>query len=268
MPMPFSFTRRAVLSLLAALIAAATACRADDRVTVFAAASLKTALDRIAEAHRDAGGAEIRIAYAASSALARQIEAGAPADLFFSANTAWMDALAEAGRIASETRRDLLTNRLALIAHRDGDGDGEDAPPAVIDADFDLLALLGPRGRLAVALVDAVPAGIYAKSSLDALGVWAAVAPRAVQADNVRAALTLVAAGAAAYGVVYATDAAAEPRVRLVGLFPEASHPPIRYPVAAVAGRRRAAVDAFLGYLEGEQARAIFSEAGFGAAPR
>jgi len=238
--------------LLAAALMATVGGEAMAQVTVFAAASLKTALDAIVGPYQAATGQGVTVAYAGSSALARQIERGAPADLFISANPAWMDALQAAGRIDPAARVDLLGNRLALVAHGP-------AAPVAIGPDLDLAEMLG-GGRLAMALVDAVPAGVYGRAALRSLGLWATVAPRVAQTDNVRAALALVAAGAAPLGVVYATDAAAEPRVSLLGVFPPDSHPPIVYPAAPVAGGDGAA---FLAFLRGPQARAVFEAQGF-----
>lgn len=241
------------LALLAALPA-----RAGD-VTVFAAASLKTALDAVAAGFADASGNRLRVSYAGSSALARQIQQGAPAQLFLSANPDWMDVLAADGLLAADSRADLLTNRLVLIA-------AADSPVSVdLHNSADLAAALGD-GRLAMALVRAVPAGIYGKAALQSLGLWDAVADRVAQADNVRAALRLVAVGETPLGIVYATDAAADPRVRVVARFPESSHPPIRYPVAVLSDGDGADARAALAYLTGAGARAVFADHGFGLA--
>lgn len=221
-------------------------------VTVFAAASLKDALDEVAGAWRGATGGAATVSYAGSSALARQIEAGAPADVFISANAAWMDALQREGLLAPATRRDLLGNALVLVAPAG-------APPLAL---ADLPGALGD-GRLAMALYDAVPAGIYGREALTSLGLWEALEDRVAQADNVRAALALVATGEAPYGIVYASDAAAEPRVEVVARFPDGSHPDIVYPAAAVAEGDVAAATAFLDYLETPPADAIFAAHGF-----
>jgi molybdate transport system substrate-binding protein len=247
--------RLATFGLAAALLAAPVAARADD-VLVFAAASMKTAMDDIAAGFEAETGHRARISYAGSSALARQIEQGAPADLFISANVDWMDALQAGGLIAPESRTDLVANAIVLIA-----ADPQAAPVEIVPG-FDLAGLLG-EGWLAMALIDSVPAGIYGKASLEHLGVWDAVAPRVAQADNVRAALALVATGEAPYGIVYATDAAAEPRVSVAGVFPADSHPPIIYPVARIAGRDGVAALALLEYLGTEAARAAFERQGF-----
>lgn len=253
---PARLTRRAALALCAGLIclsAAARTAQAED-ITVFAAASLKTALDRIAAGWKAETGNTAVISYAGSSQLARQIEEGAPADLFVSADEAWMDALQKGGLIQPGSRGDLLGNALVLVAPKG-------TAPVAIAKGFDLAGLLG-ENRLAMALVDSVPAGKYGKAALTSLGVWGAVAPKVAQADNVRAALALVATGEAPYGIVYATDAAAESRVAVVGTFPEDSHPPIIYPAALTSGAKPAAAD-FLSYLKGPKARAAFEGQGF-----
>jgi molybdate transport system substrate-binding protein len=246
------------LLLALCLVTASTSAQADGPVTVFAAASLKTALDDIAARFAETG-VKTRISYGGSSTLARQIQYGAPADLFLSANAEWMDRLEVEGLIEPGTRRDLLTNRLVLIAAPDVDDE------IVIAPGFDLLGLLGDR-RLAMALVDAVPAGLYGRAALQHLGVWEALSDRVAQADNVRAALMLVATGEAPFGIVYATDAEADPRVRVVGTFPEDSHPPIIYPVALVTGRATPDASALLAYLRGPEAAAILHSHGFGLA--
>lgn len=242
--------------MAAALAVWAPAAQAAD-VVVFAAASLKTALDDIAAGWTAETGMEAAVSYAASSALARQIEEGAPAGAFLSADLDWMDYLQARELIVAESRRDLLGNRLALIA------DGREAPPVEIAPGFDLAGMLG-EGRLAVAEVASVPAGRYAKAALESLGVWEAVEPKLAQAENVRAALAFVARGEAPFGIVYATDAGAEDNVTVVGTFPEGSHPPIVYSGALVAGAGREAA-AFLDYLSGPEARAAFEAQGFEA---
>ncbi len=246
-----AFIRRAA-ALWLLLVGAAAA----EPVTVFAAASLKTALDEVAAGLTAETGQDVVLSYAGSSTLARQIERGAPADVFISANPEWMDRLEAGGWIVPETRRDLLGNRLVLVA-KAGSGDAVD-----IATGFDLAGRLN-GGRLAMALVDAVPAGIYGKAALTDAGLWETAAPHVVETDNVRAALKLVAIGEAVLGVVYATDARAEPRVAVIGHFPEASHAPIVYPVAAVEGRDGPAVRRFLDHLSGELARDVFERHGF-----
>ena len=227
-----------------------------EKVVVFAAASLKNALDDIAAQWERDTGEDVAISFAGSSKLARQIQQGAPADLFLSANVKWMDVLEEGGLIQADTRHDLLRNRLVLIAH------GKEAPDVDIEPGFDLAALL-TGGRLAMALVDSVPAGIYGKAALSSLGIWEQVSPRVAQSDNVRTALALVARGEAPYGVAYATDAAAEDNVTVVGTFPADSHPPIIYPVALTAGSDIPAARDFLEYLSSGAARLLFERQGF-----
>ncbi len=237
------------IALLAALPGTAHA-----ELLMFAAASLGGALDRVADSWEAQGGDEVTISYAGSSVLARQIIAGAPADIFVSASPDWMQAVADEG-LVRERRDDLLSNRMVLIA-----ADPE-AEAVEIDPDYDLAGALG-TGRLAMALVDAVPAGQYGRAALEHLGLWSSVEPHVAQAENVRAALALVASGAAPLGVVYATDAVEEPRVTVIGLFPEDSHPVIRYPAAVIEGADPEA-EAFLDYLSGADAAAIFESAGF-----
>lgn len=228
---------------------------AADTVTVFAAASLKEALDENAKAYEAKSADKVVISYAASSALAKQIEAGAPADLFISADLDWMDYLEQRSLIKADTRQNLLRNRLVLIAPADS------KVSVNINPGFPLAKLLGD-GRLAMANPDAVPAGKYGKASLEALGVWKDVQSKVAAAENVRAALVLVSRGEAPLGIVYRTDAAAESKVRAVGLFPENTHPPIIYPIAATAAGKPAAV-ALLKWLSEPQARAIFVKYGF-----
>lgn len=247
-----SFLRPA---LAAILLSAAPVLASAQEVTLFAAASLKTAMDRLEPAFEAATGADLRVSLAGSSALARQIQQGAPADVFISANSAWMDQLEGEGRIAPETRRDLLGNRIVLVGP-------VGAQPVELSPALDLDALLAD-GPLAMALVDAVPAGIYGRAALTSLSLWEGVEPRVAQADNVRAALALVALGAAPLGVVYATDAAAEPRVSVLAQFPEDSHEPIRYPMAATVDGTSPLTADLLAFLAGPEAREIFEDEGF-----
>lgn len=226
-------------------------------LTVFAAASLKNALDEIADGLRADNGIGIRLSYAGTSALARQIERGAPADLFIAANPEWMDHLQRTGLIDPGRRRDLIGNRLVVVAP--ADTAARVPAPAPVEA---ALSALG-EDRLAMAFIEAVPAGIYGKAALETLELWPALAPRVVQVDNVRAALALVARGEVAMGIVYATDAQAEKRVRVLARFDPVLHPPIRYPVAPVRGRAHPAAEAFLAHLAGPAARAIFERHGF-----
>ena len=255
--------RRRLLGLTAALMLGLTPVGAAAEaapVTVFAAASLKTAMDAVADRFEAETGHPAVLSYAGSSALARQIQHGAPADVFVSANREWMDRLAADGLIDPATRTDLLGNRLVLVAH------GRDAAPLDLGSELEILDSLG-EGRLAMALVEAVPAGIYGKAALTTLGLWEALAPRIAQADNARAALALVAAGEAPLGIVYATDALAADtlgeRVTVVARFPADSHPSIVYPAAAVARRDTPLAARFLAFLRGPAARAAFERQGF-----
>lgn len=225
-----------------------------EQVTVFAAASMKTALEDITSQFQANTGHRVVLSFAGSSALARQIEYGAPADLFISANPDWMDYLAGAGRIDGKTRVDLVGNTLVLIGRVDR--------PVEITPELNVLELIGPD-HLAMALVEAVPAGIYGKSALVSLGLWDDLQSKVAQVDNVRAALALVSQGAAPIGIVYASDARADPDVFVLGQFPDTSHPPIRYPAALVAGRITAASQSFLSYLQTQPARDVFREQGF-----
>jgi molybdate transport system substrate-binding protein len=242
-------------ALAAALLAAPAPALAGE-VVVFAAASLKTALDEVAARWQAETGDTVTVAYAGSNALARQIVEGAPADIFISAAVNWMDEVEEAGLIVAGSREDLLGNTLVLVAH------GRNAAPVAIGPGFDLVGLLGD-GKLAMALVDSVPAGQYGKAALESLGVWEAVSPDVAQSDNVRAALALVSTGEAPYGIVYATDAAADDNVSIVGTFPAESYPPIVYPAALLAGAADAADRAFFEALTGEAAQAAFRAQGF-----
>ena len=251
--------RLAIVSALAgalALVAGASPLMAQGRLTVFAAASLKNALDAVNAACAADVGEKATISYAGSSALARQIEEGAPADVFVSADLAWMTYLSDKNLTKKDTELDLLGNRIVLVAPADSKAATEIAPG------FDLAGLLG-EGKLAMANVDAVPAGRYGKAALETLGVWAAVEGNVAQAENVRAALALVSAGEAPLGIVYQTDAAADPKVRILATFPPETHPPIVYPVAQTAASTHAAAAAFLECLQTGKARALFETQGF-----
>lgn len=236
---------------LAALLLSATAALAD--VTVFAAASLKTALDEVAADYTTATGVPVTVAYGGSPAMARQIAAGAPADIFLSAAPEWMDALAAEGLIQPDSRRDLVGNRLVLVAH------GPAAQIALEGAD---LAALLDGGRLSMAMVDSVPAGQYGKEALQTLGLWDQVRDSLAQSENVRAALHLVALGEAPLGIVYASDALAEPAVTVIATFPPDSHRPITYPAALTRDADPAAA-AFLDHLSSPGATAVFAANGF-----
>jgi molybdate transport system substrate-binding protein len=223
---------------------------------VFAAASLKNALDEIAAQWQRETGKTLKISYAASSALIKQIEQGAPADLFVSADLDWMDYGRRKNLIRPDTRQNLLGNRIVLIAPKDA------SATLAIRQGFDLAGALA-GGRLAMANVDAVPAGRYGKAALARLGAWEGVKDRTAQTENVRAALVLVSRGEAPLGIVYQTDAAADPGVRIVGIFPEDTHPPIIYPVAQVKDSKSSDAPAFLAYLRSPVARAAFERQGF-----
>lgn len=248
-------SRRVLLAAALALLPSAAISQPATGITVFAAASLTDSLKSIADAYQARTGNKIALSFGASSTLARQIEQGAGADLFFSADTDWMDYLNKAGLIAPASRKDLLGNQLVLIAASGNARDLKIAPH------FDLAGALGD-GRLALADPASVPAGKYGKAALTALGVWDSVASKLAPAENVRVALQYVARGEAPLGIVYATDAKADPTVRVAGVFPQASNPPIIYPVALTKTASPQARD-FLAFLEGAEARAIFVKAGF-----
>jgi len=246
----------AVLVFAACLVAPGSFAQTGAAVTVFAAASLKNALDEAVAIHGQRTGTRVTVSYAASSALARQIEAGAPADLFISADLEWMNYLQTRQLIRPATRVNLLGNRMVLIAPRDG------RTNLAVERGMVLARALGD-GRLAVADPDAVPAGKYAKAALQALGAWSAVAPKLARAENVRAALAFVARGECPLGIVYATDAAAEPRVRILGAFPAGTHPPIVYPAAMTATAKRAGAASLLQFLGSAAAKPVFEKHGF-----
>jgi molybdate transport system substrate-binding protein len=212
-------------------------------VLVFAAASMKNALDEIAAQWQRETGKKVAISYAASNTLIKQIEQGAPADIFISADLDWMDYGQQKGLIKPDTRLNLLGNRLVLIAPKDSN------VKADIKPGFDLGALL-KGGRLAMANVDAVPAGKYGKASLEKLGAWNGVKDKIAQADSVRAALLLVSRDEAPLGIVYQTDATSDPSVKIVGTFPADTHPPIIYPIALTKDSTSADARAFLNYVE------------------
>jgi molybdate transport system substrate-binding protein len=240
----------------AALAWAAAPAHAADAVLVFAAASTTEAVEAAIARYREDTGAEVTASFAASSTLARQIETGAPADIFLSANVAWVDYLEDEGLILPESRRDLLGNRLVLVAPADSKVEVAMGP------DLALAQLLGD-GRLAIGDPDHVPAGRYARAALESLGLWAEVEARTVRAPDVRAALALVARGETPLGIVYATDVAVCGSCRTVAAFPASSHPPIRYPLALVAGRASPAARAFYAFLASPAAAEIFARHGF-----
>jgi molybdate transport system substrate-binding protein len=225
-------------------------------ITVFAAASLKNALDDVNAAFTKSTGIKVVASYAATSALIKQIENGAPADVFASADLDWMDYGAQKKLIKDDTRINLLGNRLVLIAPKDSKIGNVTIAPG-----FDLAKLAGD-GRIVTADVRAVPVGKYAKAALETLGAWAAAEPKFAMTENVRAALTLVARGEAALGVVYETDAKVEPNVKIVGAFPADAHPPIVYPVALTVNTKPEAAQ-YLAFLRSQAAKAVFETYGF-----
>jgi molybdate transport system substrate-binding protein len=261
--MAMTLSRRTLLAasagVTAALLLAApsgpTEAQGSD-VLVFAAASLKNALDAVNAQWRKETGKKAVISYASSSALAKQIEQGAPAQMFIAADLDWMDYLAAKSLIEPDTRSNLLGNRIVLIAPKDK------ALPVEIKPGFDLAKLLGD-GRLSMANVDAVPAGKYGKAALEKLGVWASVSGKIAQAENVRATLLLVSRGEAPAGIVYQTDAAADPNVKIIGTFPEDTHPPIIYPIALTASATHPDAAALLAYIASDKARPLFEAQGF-----
>lgn len=250
--------RHAILALVAIGLSlpGSAAVAQDKSITVFAAASMKNALDDINAAFLKSHGIKVTASYAASSALARQIEQGAPADIFVSADLDWMDYSAAKKTVRDDTRVNLLGNRLVLIAPKDSK-----VASVTIGSNVDLARLIGD-GRIATGEVNSVPAGKYARAALTTLGLWATVEKKFAMTDNVRAALALVARGEAVLGIVYETDAKVEPNVTIVGAFPADSHPPIVYPVAATANARPEA-NAYLAFLRSGIAKAVFEQYGF-----
>lgn len=237
-----------------ALIGSAPAQSRD--VVVFAAASLKNALDEASAAWMRDTGKRVVVSYAASNALAKQIEAGAPADLFFSADLDWMDYLASKNLIRPESRVSLLGNSLVLVAPMGS------TMQVALKHGVDLARILGD-GRLAVGHVDAVPAGKYGKAALEHLGAWNGVKDKIAQSDNVRAALLLVSRGEAPLGIVYKTDAVSDPNVTIAATFPEGSHPPIVYPIALTKDSTNPDAASFLAFLRSVRAKPSFEKQGF-----
>ncbi len=233
----------AFVGFLAVLAGAPQPLVAQEQITVFAAASLKNALDDTNAAFTKATGVKVTVSYAASSALAKQIEQGAPADIFISADLQWMDYVGERKLIKPDTRVNLLGNKLVLIAPADSK-----IANVTIGQGFDIAKLAG-SGRIAVADVNAVPAGRYAKAALEKLGAWAAAEPKLAQAENVRATLAFVARDETPVGIVYETDAKVEPKVKVIGAFPDDSYPPVTYPVAATAITTKQSVSQYLHFL-------------------
>lgn len=245
-----------IAALAMATMLAAPAARADEQVVVFAAASLKNALDEVNKACEKDVGEAAKISYAASSALAKQIEEGAPADIFISADLDWMKYLSDKKLTKSDTEVKLLGNQIVLVAPKDSKVEVK------IEKGFDLAKVIGD-GKLAMGDFKAVPAGKYGKAALEALGAWSSVEGKVAQAENVRAALKLVATGEAAAGIVYQTDANAEKGVKVIGVFPEETHPPIVYPVAQTAESKDKDTPAFLKCLRSAKAGELFKAQGF-----
>jgi molybdate transport system substrate-binding protein len=250
----------ALLVLCTLALPARAADAPDQELLVFAAASLANSLDEIGTAYTQQTQQHVKFSYAASSALARQLEAGSRADLFVSADLEWMDYVQARNLIDRSTRRNLLSNRLVLVAPADSKIELKIAPG------FALGAALGSSGRLATGDPDSVPVGRYARSALTSLGVWNDVADRLVRTDNVRSALAFIARGETPLGIVYETDAKVEKRVRIVDHFPADSHPPIVYP-AAVTAQARPAAKQFVDFLQSVPAQEIFKKYGFQTTP-
>ena len=251
---------RAVLgSMFVVLFAGLTPSATAADVTVFAAASLKEALDDQAKQFEAATGNKVIVSYGGSNTLAKQIESGAPADVFISADLDWMDYLDQRHLIAPNTRYNLLRNSLVLIAP------SSSASTLKIGPHFGLAAALG-SDKLAMANPDSVPAGKYGKSALESLGVWSSIEKQVARAENVRAALALVSRGEAPFGIVYGTDALADKGVKIVDTFPSDSHPPIVYPAALVADSKSTAARAMLEFLRAATARPVWEKYGFGMA--
>src|SRR5262245_31861577 len=255
------WSRRLVMAVILAAgfalgSSASVSKAAEGDVVVFAAASLKNALDQVAKEWGAKSGGKVAISYAASSALAKQIESGAPADIFASADLDWMDYLAKKGLIQPDMRVNLLGNRLVLVAPKDSTAKVEMGPR------LDLATALGD-GRLAMANVDSVPAGKYGKAALQRLGAWDGVKDKLAQAENVRAALQLVARGEAPLGIVYLTDVASDPKLKVLATFPEDSHPPIIYPIAITKSSTNPAARSFFAFMRGGDAKGAFDKQGF-----
>ncbi|NEU14881.1 molybdate ABC transporter substrate-binding protein [Methylobacterium sp. BTF04] len=250
-----NFTRALVA---VGLLVGIGAAHAAETTVVFGAASLKNALDNAGKAFTAQTGIDVKASYAASSALARQIESGAPADLFASADLEWMDYLEKKNLIRPGSRVNLLSNRLVVVAPKDA----KIVTLAFTNAGF--TEALGTEGRLATGEVNSVPVGKYAKAGFETLGLWTTIQPRLAQADNVRAALALVSRGEAPLGVVYESDAKSDPGVKIVGVFPADSHPPVVYPFAVTAEAKGDGGARFLDFLKGAAAKPFFEAQGFG----
>jgi len=245
-----------VLLALSSTVWNSPASAQGQKLIIFAAASLKDALDEVNVAYQHENSQETATSYAASSTLAKQIEAAAPADVCISADLDWMDYLAKRNLIKPETRANLLGNRLVLIAPVNSPLN------LAIGPNFSLAQALG-NGRLAIADPNGVPAGRYGKAALESLGVWSTIADRLAPAENVRAALALVARGETPLGIVYQTDAASDKAVKIVGIFPQDTHPPIIYPIAVVVSSTNPAALGYLAYLKSRAARPTFEKHGF-----
>lgn len=253
----FPFFLAAGIFILSFQVSSATVKNVPPKITVFAASSLKESMDTIMAEWTKKSGQKVVVSYAASSALAKQIEQGAPADIFISADGEWMDYLQQRNKIATNTRFNLVGNRLVLIVPATSKQAlmSLNKPEAILRA-------LGD-GRLAVAETGSVPAGRYARQSLIKMKVWDSVSARLAQGENVRAAMAFVARNESPLGIVYATDAIAEPRVRVIATFADDSHDAIVYPAAAVAGASPDSTKAFLKFMQGNQVKTIFKQAGF-----
>lgn len=254
--MKIVFALSALLSLSVYVNGVQAADERSEKILLFSAASTINAMNEVGDLFDRKGIGKCVISFASSSTLAKQIERGAPADIFVSANVKWIDYLSDRGLIVPESRFDLLGNRIVLIAPLD-------SPIQIkIEPHFKLADLLGHE-RMAMGDPDHVPAGIYGKQALESLGVWNSIARKLARAKDVRAALALVEKGETPLGVVYATDAVMSSKVRIVGFFPEDSHPPITYPVIVVSGRKTALTDAFLSFLKSPEVKVVFEEYGF-----
>jgi molybdate transport system substrate-binding protein len=247
--------------LPAAAIAQPVSVKSSEGLLVFAAASLRDVLQEIAADWSARGNVPVRFSFAGTPALARQLEQGAPADLFLSADERWMDWARERGLVRPESVVALLGNRLVLVAPSAA------APEIRLAPGVDLGAALGPTGRMAIADVASVPAGRYGKAALESLGAWESVRARLAMTENVRAALALAARGEVPLAVVYESDARREPKVRVVGVFPDGSHPPIRYPMALTGNPPASQARAFHAHLRSAAAARIFAAHGFTALP-
>lgn len=257
MRLPFRTAAAVIAFALTAPLFSPPAFSQNEPVVVFAAASMKNALDEAAKKWTEKSKIEVKSSYAASSALAKQIEAGAPADIFISADLDWMNYVDGKKLVKAGTRSNLLGNSIVLVANKDwSKGDVK------IGQGFELAKLLGD-GRLSMADTATVPAGKYGKSALEKLGVWDSVSGKLAQAENVRAALALVGRGEAPLGIVYKTDAAADSNVKIIGSFPDDSHKPIVYPAAQIETSKNAKAAEFLHYLASPEAKTIFEKHGF-----